>query len=496
MKCKKNTRFEKGISIGMISSSFCDACGAALSPLALICPVCGQDLQAPVRAYFSQTAPNLNKPPMQRHSVLMQRYRILEKIGEGGFGLVYKAIDKKNNMTVAIKQINVAALSMQEIIDVTDSYNREITLLPKLQHRSLPRIYGYFTDEDHWYIIMEYINGKTLEETLAKSSAGHLPVKQVMDIGMALCDVLAYLHAQYPSIIYRDVKPANIMITDKGDIYLIDFGTARRYRIDQTRDTGSLGSPGYAAPEQYGKKAQTTPRTDIYGLGATLQTLLTGKEPLEIATQGIPPDCDIPTELQRLIRQMMHKDVSRRPHDMNVIGQSLAKTKKYNSGSAGWFVSPFAWLATLWGLFMILMASIFSPPLSSSFLNVWPIYFFGGLCITIGVIAHHLYKVKRSIVDKLTIKEICIIINEGFSRVTPTICSLFLMACLYSLFPLLFHPFIGNVIALISFLAISLTILFAILQGLPRLLKWLKRKRATPQTQQSASVPPLQQQMH
>ena len=323
-------------------------------------------LQAPSRSYFSQTtAPNPNKPPMQRYNVLMQRYRILEKIGEGGFGLVYKAIDKKNNMTVAIKQINVAALSMQEIIDVTDSYNREITLLPKLQHHSLPRIYGYFTDEDHWYIIMEYINGKTLEETLAKASTGRLSVQQVLDIGMALCDVLAYLHAQQPSIIYRDIKPANIMITNKGAIYLIDFGTARRYRADQSRDTGSLGSPGYAAPEQYGK-AQTTPKTDIYGLGATLQTLLTGKEPLEIATGGIPPDCDIPTDLQRLIRQMMSRDASKRPYDMQVIGQALANTKKHLPAYQRWFVSPFAWLATLWGLFMLLMASIFFS-ISSSF---------------------------------------------------------------------------------------------------------------------------------
>ena len=480
----------------MIPPSFCDACGAALSPLALLCPVCGQDLQAPSRAYFSQTTPSLNKPPMQRYNVLMQRYRILEKIGEGGFGLVYKAIDKKNNMTVAIKQINVAALSMQEIIDVTDSYNREITLLPKLQHKSLPRIYGYFTDEDHWYIIMEYINGKTLEETLAKASEGRLPMKQVMDIGMALCDVLAYLHAQQPSIIYRDVKPANIMITDKGDIYLIDFGTARRYRIDQTRDTGSLGSPGYAAPEQYGKKAQTTPRTDIYGLGATLQTLLTGKEPLEIATVGISPDCDIPTELQRLIRQMMHKDVSRRPHDMNVIGQSLASTKKRHSGSSGWFISPFAWLATLWVLLAILIANIFFTPERPSSLQIWTMYFFGALCITIGAIVHHLYKVRRSVVDKLTIKEICTIINEGFSRASPIVYSLLIVAFFYSLIPMLFYPLIGNIIALVGFLAISSTIMFAILMGLPRLLKWLKRKRATRQTQQSASLPPLQQQMH
>jgi hypothetical protein len=476
----------------MVSSSFCDACGAALPLAAIICPVCGQDLQAPSRVYFSQTAPHPHKPPMQRYSVLMQRYRILEKIGEGGFGLVYKAIDKKNNMIVAVKQINVAALSMQEIIDATDSYNREITLLPRLQHQSLPRIYGYFTDEDHWYIIMEYINGKTLEETLAKASGGRLPMKQVLDIGMALCDVLAYLHAQQPSIIYRDIKPTNIMITDKGAIYLIDFGTARRYRADQSRDTGSLGSPGYAAPEQYGK-AQTTPKTDIYGLGATLQTLLTGKEPLEIATGGIPPDCDIPTDLQRLIRQMMSRDASKRPYDMKVVGQALADTKKRLSGLSGRFASPFTWLATLWMLFMLIIASIFFP---MSPLQSWTLYFLIALCAVIGMGIHYFYKTKRIIAGRLTLKEMCIIVNEGLSRPFAGICWALIIGCFYSLIPLLFHPQITKLAALIGFLIISLGFMSAILKGLPWLLKWLKRKRVIRQAQQSTSIPPLQQQMH
>jgi predicted Ser/Thr protein kinase len=476
----------------MASSSFCDACGAALPLAAILCPVCGQDLQAPPRVYFAQTAPSPNKPPMNRYNVLMQRYRILEKIGEGGFGLVYKAIDKKNNMIVAIKQINVAALSMQEIIDATDSYNREITLLPRLQHQSLPRIYGYFTDEDHWYIIMEYINGETLEETLAKASTGRLSVQQVLDIGMALCDVLAYLHAQQPSIIYRDIKPTNIMITGKSAIYLIDFGTARRYRADQSRDTGSLGSPGYAAPEQYGK-AQTTPKTDIYGLGATLQTLLTGKEPLEIVTGGIPSDCDIPTDLQRLIRQMMSRDASKRPYNMQVVGQALADTKKRLSGLPGRFSSPFTWLATLWVLLMLLIASIF---FSSSIVQIWTFYGAIALCAVIGMSIHYFYKAKHITTGKLTIKEMCIIINEGLSRPLAGICWALIIGCFYSLIPLLFHPQIMKLAAPISFLIISLSVMFAMLKGLPWLLKWSKRKRATQQAQQSAPTPPLQQQMH
>ncbi len=476
----------------MISSSFCDACGAALPVAATDCPVCGQALQVPPRAYVEQTLPNLKHPPMQRYSVLMQRYRILEKIGEGGFGLVYKASDKKNGRIVAIKQINLAALSMQEVIDATNSYNREITILPRLIHRRLPQLYEHFTDADHWYIVMECINGETLEERLTKIHGGRLPVKAALDIGIALCDVLAYLHNQQPSIIYRDVKPANIMITNKEDIYLIDFGIARRYRAEQKRDTGLLGSPGYAAPEQYGK-AQTTPQTDIYGLGATLQTLLTGKEPLEIATGGIPSDCDIPTNLQRLITQMMNSDASKRPYSMRMVEQSLESIKKQLTGFQRWFVSPFAWLATLWGLFMLMIANIL---FSFTSFQVWTFYFLGGSCFTIGMSIHYFYKAKRSITGKLTIKEICAIINEGLPRPLAAICWLLTFGSFYSLTPLLFYPQIARISTLMGFLIISVGVMFAILRGLPWLLKWLRRAKTTQQSPQPAQPPPLQQQMH
>jgi serine/threonine protein kinase len=257
-------------------------------------------------------------------TLLVGRYHILAQIGEGGFGTVYKARDQhKQGKLIAIKEINMAALSAQEKIEVTDSFNREITLLSKLNHKSLPHIYDQFTDPEHWYIVMDYIEGQTLEDLLARSPQGRLSVKQTARIGTALCDVLSYLHEQEPSIIFRDVKPGNIMLTFWDRLYLIDFGIARRYRSGQARDTGPLGSPGYAAPEQYGRM-QTTERTDIYGLGITLQTLLTGKEPLEILQQGMPSDVRIPPKLQALISQMTDPDPVKRPHNMNEVKQALS----------------------------------------------------------------------------------------------------------------------------------------------------------------------------
>jgi serine/threonine protein kinase len=251
------------------------------------------------------------------------RYRLLARIGEGGFGTVYKASDRdRHGKLVAIKEINMATLSTQKKIEVTDTFNREINLLSSLKHRNLPRIHDQFIDPEHWYIVMDYIEGETLEDLLARSPKGRLPLRQAVRIGITLCNVLSYLHNQSPPIIYRDVKPSNIMLTPWGHLYLIDFGIARRYRFDQVRDTGPLGSPGYAAPEQYGR-AQTTPRTDIYGLGATLQTLLTGLEPLEIRTQGIPADVRIHRKLQALITQMMDPESARRPESMSKVREAL-----------------------------------------------------------------------------------------------------------------------------------------------------------------------------
>ena len=258
--------------------------------------------------------------------LLADRYRIISEIGQGGFATVYKAQDLDRRKVVAIKQITLSQLSPQEMIEVTDSYNREIMYLSRLRHEHLPLIYDHFTDPEHWYVVMDYIEGETLDDLLAKARHGRFPVAKVLSIGITLCKVLQYLHTRSPSIIFRDVKPANIMMTGKGRLYLIDFGIARQYRPEQAKDTGPLGSPGYAAPEQYGK-AQSTMQTDIYGLGATLQTLLTGKEPLDIQVEGMPPGVTIPKKLQGLLTQMLEPDASKRPQSMEEVKQSLQHLK-------------------------------------------------------------------------------------------------------------------------------------------------------------------------
>lgn len=313
---------------------FCDVCGASVAAQATLCTACGKpphqpvQLALPPRVYHAVTmaAPQTGAAdPIRPGSLLARRYRILSKAGEGGYGVIYKAEDlDRYRAKVAIKQINLDMLRPREMIEATDAYNREVRYLSRLRHISLPRMYDAFTDANHWYIVMDYIEGITLEETLKKMRRKRLPMRKVLQTGLVLCEVLEYLHAQQPSIIFRDVKPANIMQTKGGHLYLIDFGIARHYVPGRTRDTGPLGTPGYAAPEQYGR-AQTTTQTDIYGLGATLQTLLTGHEPELVHRNRRKPFLQgkITRQFHQLLQQMQEPDASLRPQAMEEVEQRI-----------------------------------------------------------------------------------------------------------------------------------------------------------------------------
>src|SRR6266700_3606769 len=258
--------------------------------------------------------------------LLKERYRILVPVGQGGFGNVYKVEDtQRGNRLLAIKEINLSTLTAQEAIEATAAFNREVRLLSDLTFPNLPRIYDHFTDREHWYLVTDFIEGETLEQYLNRKRSGRLPLKEVLDIGIQLCRVLDYLHTREPSIIYRDLKPANVMRTSIGHLYLIDFGIARHFKPGQPKDTVPLRSPGYAAPEQYGR-AQTTPRADIYSLGALLHQLLTGnhpeQNPFRFALASLQAQ-SIPHRLQSLVLQMVEMDANDRPSSMVLIQQEL-----------------------------------------------------------------------------------------------------------------------------------------------------------------------------
>src|SRR5205085_5103033 len=176
-------------------------------------------------------------------------------------------------------------------------------------------------------LVMDVIECETFDEYLHKAAARRLLVEEVLDIGIRLCTVLDYLHTRQPPIIFRDLKPANIMLTPDGQIYLIDFGIARHFKPGQTRDTMAFGSPGYAPPEQYGK-AQTTPRADIYSLGATLHHMLTNSDPSDTPFRFAPMHLSpqlAPPGLDTFIMQMLALDESGRPASMSVVKQELQR---------------------------------------------------------------------------------------------------------------------------------------------------------------------------
>ena len=319
------------------SSFFCEYCGAANEIEARDCCFCGRPLdKVEVEATILPSFTGLHTLPVD--TLLKGRYRITKAVGQGGMGTVYQAQDTAlNNRAVAIKELIVNNPDVQASQEAIEAFKREATLLASLQHANLPSVFEHFTENERWYMTMTFIQGKTLEEHLAHNSRKKLPLHEVLEIGKQLSSVLYYLHNQYPPIIFRDIKPANIMRAPDGRIYLIDFGVARRFKTGQKKDTIPFGSLGYAAPEQFGK-AQTTPRSDIYSLGATIYELLTGHEPANTPLQfpslrTLAPS--LPFKLVTLINEMLEQDESKRPANMLIVEQRLQEI-----ASTPWQTTP------------------------------------------------------------------------------------------------------------------------------------------------------------
>lgn len=300
----------------------CATCGTDNPIHAAFCFTCGQSFQTAAGGIASHTSTGT----LAQNHLLKERYRILEQVGKGGFGAVYKAADTLfGYRLVAVKEMGQSHLGAQEMAEAIEAFKHEAHLLAGLQHSNIPAIYDYFGEAGRWYLVMDFIEGETLEEHLAKSRGKYLPVEKVLEIGTQLCTVLDYLHTRQPAIIFRDLKPANIILTPSGRVYVIDFGIARHFKPGQLSDTIAFGSPGYAPPEQYGK-TQTTPRADIYALGATLHQLLTGDDPSQTPFRFAPLQLGsqtTPAGLDKLIASMLEIEEKRRPASMSAIRYEL-----------------------------------------------------------------------------------------------------------------------------------------------------------------------------
>jgi len=206
-------------------------------------------------------------------ALLHKRYMLMGTVGQGGMGAVYKARDLKRQTICAVKEMSLSMVAADERPQAIQNFKDEAKMLWGLNHPNLPSFTGFFTEGQRYFMVMEYVDGSTLEDLLERNN-GPFPERRVLGWARQLCDVLEYLHNQNPPIIFRDMKPGNIMLMRTGRVKLIDFGIARFFRPTSSQDTQLLGTPGFAPPEQYGK-AQTDERADIYSLAMTIFQLLT-----------------------------------------------------------------------------------------------------------------------------------------------------------------------------------------------------------------------------
>lgn len=262
--------------------------------------------------------------------MLQNRYRIVRTLGGGGMGTVYLAEDiRLAHKPCAVKELLPdPRATLEEQMQAAEQFQREAAILAHLSHPNLPNVYDYFEEANQFYLVMDYIEGETLADRLRRSPQG-LPPEEVVGWGVQLCNVLEYLHSQHPPVIFRDMKPANVMVTPQGEVKLIDFGVARLFDPGKRTDTLKMGTAGYAPPEQYAGQGQTTPRSDIYALGVTLHELLTGDDPTAHPFTFAPPhqlNRAISTALSAVVMRAVQLDPAARYPSARAFREALEKT--------------------------------------------------------------------------------------------------------------------------------------------------------------------------
>ena len=267
------------------------------------------------------------------------RFWDVESIGEGSYGRVYSAVDTYNgNRRVAVKLLDLKGLSARDRAIAWYTWRREADILSVLHHPDIPSLLDKGTAEGWNYLVMELIEGETLADVLFQSPRHKLSLREVLPLGLWLCDMLEFLHTQAIPVLHCDLKPANIIRTPEGRYVLTDFGVARWYGQAVDNDYGistdeldgfklaALGSAGYGAPEQYADIAQPSPCSDLFALGATLHQLLSGHHPRWnrptifdfplLTVRGDPPGSDL---VIALVYALLEKDPRNRPTTAEVV---------------------------------------------------------------------------------------------------------------------------------------------------------------------------------
>jgi hypothetical protein len=288
--------------------------------------------------------------PLAPGTVLQHRYAVERLIGGGGMGMVYLAHDQRlSNRPCAIKEMVDHFIDPQQRIEANQYFAQEADTLAQLKHPAIPAISDRFDDQNRHYLVMEYVAGRNLEEELAVRG-GPLPEGLVIDVARQLSEVLGYLHGLNPPLIYRDMKPSNVMLTEAGRAVLVDFGIARLFKAQ--RKGTMIGTLGFAPPEQY--QGIADPRSDIYSLGATLHYVLTGRDPEKFPPFSFPPVRELRPDISRnlagAIDRALAYEMAGRPttigefRDMLLYGRGLESAGgaavSSQSGTAGLTLPP------------------------------------------------------------------------------------------------------------------------------------------------------------
>jgi tRNA A-37 threonylcarbamoyl transferase component Bud32 len=223
--------------------------------------------------------------------VIKNRYEVKKELGHGGQVIVYLCDDRENHGTVVLKECIFKGMSSEDRARELELFEKEALILKAITHLNLPKVYEFFREGESHLIAEEHIDGTPLDRILKKQGA--LPEEKVLDAALQMTSLLTHLHGNDPPVIIRDIKPSNIMLTEDGHLYFIDF-TIARYAVKDKEDTVRMGSPGYAPPEQY--RGLSTPQTDIYSLGVTIHQMLTGHDPLNSPFM-LPSACSLKPNL-------------------------------------------------------------------------------------------------------------------------------------------------------------------------------------------------------
>src|SRR5215472_2788377 len=219
------------------------------------------------------------------HTIIGSRYRVVRALGGGGMKLVYLAED----LRLAARKCALAEMvdtftSVEAQQQAVSAFQREADMLAQLNNEHIPRVFDRFSEGNHHFLVMEYIDGTTLEEQI-QQHGGKLSPEKVVEVALQVLDTLEYLHHLEPPVIYRDLKPSNVMLTPSGQVKLIDFGIARLFQ--PLSNATMIGTQGYAPPEQYRGKVEF--RSDLYALGATMHHALSGRDPALEPPFSFPP---------------------------------------------------------------------------------------------------------------------------------------------------------------------------------------------------------------